>query len=288
MLSINTSLSLMIGQRSLHNAQSIVQQAAERIMTGKQINRASDDPSGLMAVSEMDVQIESLKSDIEALSGREALLGAQEGALSVMSDQLLELQGIVVTAANRGGLTEEEREALQLQADEMLESLDRAWVSAKFKGERLFDGLFTTTAGMVTYTGEEPDPSIDGGASELRASLAALASGKALNLVDGDLEAAQDSVESALSFVNTRRAGIGSEIANSIEPRRAAMLVELENLTQAKSDVEDADIAAEMANLVRGQILEQASIQTMRIAQEQPNAVLQLLESSVQIAKKQT
>lgn len=285
MLSVNTSMSLMIGHRSLMSAHSIVQQAAERIMTGKRINRASDDPDGVIAVSEMDIQIATLKKDIKTLGDREGLLGAQEGALSVMGDLLLELEGLVVTAANRGGLSDEEREGLQIQADEVLQGLDHVWTTARLKGERLFEGLFTTTAGIVRYGEKESDSASGGAGDGLRAALAALGSGQALNLVDGDIEAAQESVKAAVKHVNLRREGIGNEIKNSIEPRRNAMLVELENITQAKSDIEDADIAQEMSNLIRGQILEQASIYSILMARQQPNAVLQLLQSSVQIAQ---
>lgn len=294
MLSVNTSISLMIGHRSLMSAESIIHKAAERIMTGKRINRASDDPAGLQAVSDMDVHIASLKGEIKNLGDREALLGAQEGALSVMGDLLLEMQGLVVTAANQGGLSDEERQGIQTQADSILEALDKTWVGAKFKGERLFDGLFTTTSGVVEYDngdeGDGPDESATDQRDQpggLRAALAALGSGKALNLVDGDIEAAQKSVDAALKFVNGRREGIGNEIKNTIEPKRNTLLVELENITKAKSDIEDADIAQEMSNLIRGQILEQSSIYSLLIAKQTPNAALQLLQGSVQLAQKQ-
>ena len=288
MLSVNTNFGLMIGQRGLLNAQSIINQAAERLMTGKQINRASDDPAGMVAVNEFAAQIKILEKEIEALGFEEARLGAQEGALSVINDLLIELDGLVVSAANTGAMTDPDREAMQMQADSILETLDYIYTTAQFRGERLFDGLFTTGAGKVTIEGQDDDLGDgDGGITSKTAYLASMGSGGLLNLVDGDLEAAQESVKAALSSVNGRRGAIGNRVKYGIQSDRSIKMIELENITQAKSQIEDADIAVEMSNMVRSQFLQQASIYAMLIAKQTPNAALQLLSSNVAIANGQ-
>lgn len=277
MLSISSTSMLMFGQRHLREAQSIINQAAERLATGKRINRAADDPAGMMAVERLDEHIIIFERKIDALAQEEALLGAKEGALSVVHDLLHELNGIVVSAANSGGLSEEELEGMQLQADDIIKALDMIANTTTFKGEKLFGSLFSTSLGRTTAF-------VEGGAeddSEVDAVLASIRSGGVLNLIDGDLEAAQESVESAIGSISARRGAIGTRIKHGIEPERDLLLQELETHAQARSDIEDADIAVEMSNLVRGQLLQQATIGALLIARQMPNAALQLLQGSV-------
>lgn len=284
MLSVNTNIGLMIGQRGLINAQQAINQAAERLMTGKRINRASDDPAGMVAVNEFAARIKVLEAKIEGFNLEEARLGAKEGALSVINDLLIELDGLVVTAANTGAMADPDREALQVQADSILDALDHIYTTAEFRGERLFDGLFTTDFGKVKIETESDDLG-DGSSDVVTAFLASMGNGGLLNLIDGDMEAAQKSVKAALGSVNGQRGAIGNRIKYGIQSDRNVMLIELENITQAKSNIEDADIAAEMSAMVRGQFLQQAAIYTMQIAQQSPNAALHLLSSSVATAK---
>jgi flagellin len=288
MLSVSNNLGILIGHRGLRNAQSIINQAAERLMTGKRVNRASDDPAGMVAINEFEARTAVLKAELKSLDDREALLGAKEGAYSVINDLLLELDGLVVSAANTGAMTDEDREALQVQADSILEGLDFIYTTSRFRGESLFSGLYTTGAGRVQVDGEQdPEASIDDDdppPDPVYAYLASLKSGGVLNLIDGDHEAAQESVQGALKAINLQRATIGDEILHSIHSDRQIRLVELENITQAQSNIEDADIAREVSELVRGQILQQASIYSILIAGQSPHAALQLLQSSVNFA----
>ncbi|MDQ7012320.1 MAG: flagellin [Planctomycetota bacterium] len=276
MLTISSSLTMMVGQRGLKNAQAIIAQAAERLATGKRINRAADDPSGMIAADKLTVEMAVFEKKIDGLQQERALLGATEGALSVVTELMQELNGLVVSAANKGGLSTEELEGMQLQADEIIEAMDMIANTATFKGEKIFGTLFSSS-GRVSVDDDEAA----GVGETLQATLAALRSGGLLNLVDGDLEAAQESVESALGSISNRRAAIGARIKDGIEPEINLLLGQLEISAAARSDIEDADIAEEMANLVRGQILQQASINVLLTAQQSPNAALQLLQSSV-------
>lgn len=289
MLSVSNNLGLLIGHRGLRNAQAVINQAAERLMTGKRINHASDDPAGMVAINEFEARAAVLKGELKGLDDREALLGAKEGALSVINDLLIELDGLVVSAANTGAMSDADREGLQVQADSIIEALDLVYTTARFRGEALFTGLYSTGAGRVQLNSEE-DPSAGLSDDEpppdpVFAYLASLKSGGALNLIDGDHEAAQKSVEGALDSVVGLRAAIGNQINHEIQSMREVKLSELENLTQAQSQIEDADFAKEASELIRGQILQQASIYTLLIAGQSPKGALQLLEASANIAK---
>ncbi|MBK7403732.1 MAG: flagellin [Phycisphaerales bacterium] len=275
------SSNFSFAQRGLRDAQSIIQSAAERLSTGRRINRASDDPSGLAAADQLTSRIESIKHQINNFDQEEAHLGAKEGALSVVSGLLSELNGVVVTAANRGALAPPELDGLQSQADSIIEALDFISNTATFKGEKLFEGLLSTSLGRTSATvrGQEDD------AKMVDAVLASMHSGGVMNLLNGDLEAAQRSVEGAIDSVSGTRAAIGSRITDQIQHERDALLSELENSESARSQIVDADVAQEMANLVRGQILQQASISALLIARQSPKVALQLLSTNLAISR---
>ncbi len=279
MFSPVSSASFMIGHRGLQNAQSIIQRAAERLATGKRINRAADDPAGLVAADALTEQIRKIEKKLGALDQEEARLGATEGSLSVVADLLVELNGLVVSAASKGGTSPDELESLQTQADEILKAMDLVANTALFKGEKLFDSLFTTSLGRTDVPGD--------GDQTFSAVLASLRSGGVLNLIDGDLEGAQASVEAAIDSVSTWRGAIGARISNGIQPLRNEMLAELENAAAARSDIVDADIAVEMSNLIRGRILEQASISALLIGRQAPQQALKLLSANIAIAQNQ-
>lgn len=266
----------MLAQRGLRDAQAIIAQAAERLATGKRLNRAADDPAGLLAADSMTRIITAAEARLKGLDQEEARLGATEGALSVVGDLLDELNGLVVQAANTGGMSREEVEALQVQADSVLGALDMLANTATFKGEKLFSSLFTTSLGRVVARSTDDD----GNETAVGAMLGAMRSGGVLNLVDGDLEAAQKSVEGAIDTISARRGAIGNRVRHGINSERAALFAELENHRAARSQIVDADVAAEVSNLVRGQILEQASISALLIARQSPQAALRLLNAA--------
>lgn len=283
MISPLSGSSFMIGQRGLRSAQAIVEQAIERLATGKRINRAADDPSGLIAADGLTAQIKKIEKALEALDQEEARLGATEGSLSVVTDLLHELNGIVVTAANKDAMSPEELEGLQMQADEILKAMDFIGNTAVFKGEKLFDTLFSTSLGRTDATVSDGA----GGLETVEAVLGSIRSGGLLNLIDGDLEGAQDSVDAALKSITARRGAIGTRIADQIAPERGQLLAELENSEAARSHIVDADIASEMSNLIRGQILEQASISALLIGRQAPQQALKLLSNNLAIAQNQ-
>lgn len=277
MISPASGLNFMIGHRGLMNAQSVIAQAAERLATGKRINRTSDDPSGALAADEFTRRIRAIEGKLKTFDLEEARLGATEGALSVVHDMAHRLQGIVVQAANRAGMSAGELEALQIEVDGIIEGMDFIANTSVFKGEKLFEGLFSTRFGMNYKIEDHPSQ---------RVTLASLKSGGLLNMVSGDLEAAQEVIDQAVAGLSGRRAAIGNRITNTIEPERALLLAEMEQSESARSELEDADIAAEMSNLIRGQILQQAAIGAMLISRQSPQSALDLLAPNLELAKK--
>jgi flagellin len=108
-------------------------------------------------------------------------------------------------------------------------------------------------------------------------SLADLAGGKTLNVVDGDLVTAQKAVRSAISDVTSLRGRLGAFQKNTIGATIRSLGSSLENTTAAESVIRDTDFASETAALTRGQILVSASTNVLAIANQQPQNALSLL-----------
>ena len=233
-------------------------QSLTRLATGKRINRAADDPAGLVAVTHLKADRVTLDRKIRGFERESSFLGAKDGSLSALGDLLIQLEGTVVSAANTGGLSEAEKDALQSEADGILSAINQISTTAVFNDQDLLRDYRTTDLGSDA-----------GRLTDLRESFAT-----------GDFERAQSIVEGALDHVNGDRGRIGGRLIG-LEAERNAMLVAFENVSGAISLIEDTDVAAEVAQLVRAQILEQASIQVMLIRRDQAQSSLRLLDTAM-------
>lgn len=242
----------------------------ERLATGKRINRASDDPAGAVASANLKAQAVDIEKRIVGLERESLWLGAREGAYAALSDLLIDLKSTVVSAANRGALGAEEREALAVQAEEAVKAIDWINQTARFQGDRLL-GIDLRTLGGAEVTRTDAD------GNETRVGVGLRDLGTLLRGDTEELAAAEAIVESAVSGVARQRGAIGARITNGIEPEIAALRVQLEEILGANSLIEDTDYARETAELVRQQILEQASLFSVQIAQQSAASVLELL-----------
>lgn len=273
------------GLGALRSATQAAERSMERLATGKQINRASDNASGMVAVEAFKAELASLNKGVQADERMILTLGAKEGGLSVVQDLILELEGLVVTAAGSGTRSPEELEALQLEANSIIEAIDTLAYSTTYNGQSILDGYSSTSLGKgsLTVQTESADPEANGTDEAqyqtLATSLASIRGGGLLNLVDGDLEAAQKAVQGARESITSTRAAIGNQ-QRSLETDIATSRAQIEAITGAVSDIEDTDYAKEVSELVRAQILEQASLQTILIGRQSAEGVLALLSSA--------
>ncbi len=246
------------GLRQLAQNQSDVNTSLERLATGKQINRASDDPSGMIAAEQHKVEIYTLNKQLDGLAQLEGFLGAKEGGLSVLSDMMVELQDLTVRAANTGAQGEGELEAIQVEINSIINGIDQIAQTTTFKGQSV----------MQEYT-----------SNSLSEDLRDLAS-----IVASDPKRAQEIADLASEEVSRTRGAIGTQL-KEIDSKRNVIGETLINLNASLSSIQDTDYAAESAKLVRSQILEQASLAAIDISRQSATQVLGLLESSLEFAK---
>lgn len=246
------------GLRMLSERQDELQTTLERLSTGKQVNRAKDDPSGMIAINQHEVEIYSLNKEYDAITMNESYLGAKEGGLSVISDMLIDLESLIVESASTGGLSDEEIEANAQEAQSIINGIDTIAQTTTFRGDSV----------LQEYTSAFIDEDL----------------GNIAQLLREDPEKAQEVAERARDKISTTRGAIGNEL-NEIESRKNVIGETLTNLNASLSSIQDTDYAKETARLVRAQILESATITAIEISRESARQVLGLLENTLQPQK---
>jgi flagellin len=237
-----------------------VNTSLERLATGKQINRASDDPAGMVAADGLRVQERKLEAQIKNGRFEQMMLGAKEGAMSVVADQLIELESLIVQAASPAGLSNEEKQAIQDQADSLLQSIDFIANTSSFRGEQILTGMNRQNMGRTAVAVQGPN-----GEEVEYLTIGDLGAGGKLNLLDGDLELAAKVAKTARENANSYRGAMGTR-EKEIDSQINVWMVELEGAAGARSQIEDADYAKETAALVRGQILQEAALFTAQMS----------------------
>jgi flagellin len=185
---INTNVTSLLAQRNLATANAAVNKSMERLSTGLKINRGADDPAGLIASERMRSEKVALTSAITNASRATNLIGTAEGALNEINSLLLDIQGMVNTAANSGVMTQEEVAANQLQIDEALSSINRIAETTQFNGKKLLDGslgfntnsvvageISSVTVQQATFTGATKSVSVAANATTAAKALITMA-----------------------------------------------------------------------------------------------------------------
>lgn len=268
--------------------------ALERLSTGLRINRGSDDPAGLVSSEAISAALASLEAESRSLDRSQAVVNTAEGAISEISGLLIEAEGLAVTAANTGGMSEAEREALQMEMDSILQTVDRLASTAEFNGQKLLDGTFGVPLGggfseaissmgtgdlggvfdiepEVTETGEvivDPDA--------VKVNLTDLASGGAGSLLENPA-LAQRILGRAREQVTEQMGALGSLGRHVIGARQGAIGAQIESLSSARSLIRDADYAEESARLIRSNIRTEATLMAISAGLSNQERVLDLL-----------
>ncbi|MCQ1948260.1 MULTISPECIES: flagellin [unclassified Arthrobacter] len=274
---INTNVSSLNAMRNLNLNQTNQAKSVERLSSGMRINRAADDAAGL-AISE------GLKNQVSGLTqaGRNAqdgisLIQTAEGALTEVHNILNRMRDLTVQAANDTN-NEESRTAIQTEVTALTSELGRIKDTTNFNGIQLLDN--TVTSGAVAGTlkiqvGADADETID----VTLANVAKTLEDMGTLAVDSQANAAlaTASLDTAIAATSDQRATLGAQ-QNRLESTSRSIAVSVENLSSANSRIRDTDMAAEMGNFTKSQILSQAATAMLAQANQMNSGVMSLLQ----------
>jgi flagellin len=150
MARINTNVPALAAQARLRRSYDELQVSLERLSSGLRINRGADDPAGLIVSENLRSEIGGVQQAIANSQRASNVIATGEGALAEVANLLVDIQDLVVEAANRGALSDEEIRANQLQVDSAIDSITRIANTTTFAGRKLLNG-FRRSSRLVSF-----------------------------------------------------------------------------------------------------------------------------------------
>lgn len=274
-LIINTNVSSLNAQRNLNESQNALNTSLQRLSSGLRINSAKDDAAGLFVAGQLTRDIRGINQAVRNAGDGISLGQTAEGALGEIANNLQRIREIAVQASND---TVGDASGLQLEVDQLTQEISRIVATTNFNGVDLLSG--GGTVGFQVGASGAANNRISISLDDLSSINAFAANLTATGTVDVSTTAAASAALASLSSdiddVNSARATYGA-IQNRFEAVISNLQNYAENLTAARSRIEDADFAAETANLTRAQILQQAGVSILAQANTLPQAALTLL-----------
>ncbi|MGA0800743.1 MAG: flagellin [Steroidobacteraceae bacterium] len=274
---INTNLAALVSQRALAKTSGEMSVALQRLSTGLRINSAKDDAAGLAIAERATAQIRGYNQAIRNAADGISLAQTAEGGMEGITSSLQRMRELAVQAANYTNTTAD-REAIQLEVDQLIDEIDRIAGQTKFNTVSLLDGSFTAAQFQVGANAGETITVAD--IDSMETDALGTDGGDKIDTVDvttaGGATSALTVIDDALSTVTSSRAALGATI-NRFDQTIANLRVTAESVTATRSRILDADFAAETASLTRLQILQQSGTAVLVQANAIPQNVLSLL-----------
>lgn len=284
-LRINTNVDALTAYRNLNTTQASMSTSVERLSSGLRINKAADDAAGLAISQGLTAQINGIGQAVRNAQDGINVVQTADGALTETHSILQRMRTLAVQAANDSN-DDNSRLDIQKEVGALSDELDRIASKTTFNNVNLLDGTFTSKQFQVGYaSGDTITVSItsDGAAAgfsaaELSVDATADGSTGTLNLTtQTGAEAAIDALDDAIQTVSSARAGLGA-IQNRFQHTINNLSVTQQNLQASNSSITDTDMAQEMSNYTRTQILSQAGTSMLKQANSASQSVLALLQ----------
>jgi flagellin len=288
---INHNLSAMFANRQLQLNSLNVQKNMEKLSSGERINRAGDDASGLAVSEKMRAQIRGLQRAEQNAQDGISFIQTTEGYLSESQSILQRLRELSVQAAN-GIYTSEDRMQIQVEVSQLIDEINRIASHAQFNGLNLLTGRFAretgenvVTGSMWLHIGANMDQrerlyigTMTAQGLGLQGSDGLPSSATFISLSTPDAaNMAISYLDKALETVSKQRADLGA-YQNRVEYAVQGLSVGAENLQAAESRIRDTDMAKQMMEFVKNQILTQSSTAMLAQANQKSQTVLQLFQ----------
>lgn len=281
---INHNMSAMFAQRRQGVATSTVQGNIEKLSSGLRINRAGDDASGLAVSEKLRSQIRGLNQASRNASNGISFIQTTEGYLQTSQDILQRMRELAVQSAN-GIYTAEDRMQIQVEVSQLVDEIDRIASHAQFNGMNILTGRFARetgdnviTASMYFQIGANMDQRERVFIGTMTAQSLGLRTDQDIMTLSSP-DAANASIgllDQALRNINKQRADLGA-YQNRLEMAVQGIDVAAENMQASESRIRDVDMALEIVDFTRNQILVQSSTAMLAQANTVTQSVLQLL-----------
>jgi len=271
---INHNIMALNTHRQLSAGTNVASKNMERLSSGLRINKAADDAAGLAISEKMRGQIRGLEMASKNAQDGISLIQTAEGALNETHAMLQRMRELAVQASNDTN-NDTDRGELQKEVTELIAEINRNAKDTEFNTKKLLDGGLQAS-GVVIHIGANASQSITLKIGDMQAG------STGLNVEDVDIstqtgaDSAITVIQSAIDSVSAERAKLGA-VQNRLEHTINNLGTSAENLSAAESRIRDVDMAKEMMEFTKNNILTQAAQAMLAQANQYPQGVLQLL-----------
>ena len=284
---INHNMSAMFAQRSQGLTDLSNQKNMEKLSSGMRINRAGDDASGLAVSEKMRAQIRGLNQASTNAENGISFIQTTEGYLQETSDIVQRIRELAVQSSN-GIYSDEDRMQIQVEVSSLIDEVDRIASAAQFNGMNMLTGRFARPTGENAVTGsmwfhiganmDQRTQVYIGTMSATALGLKNLGDETKLSLAaPDDANRAIGTLDEALKKINKQRADLGA-YQNRLEKTVVGLDVGAENLQASESRIRDTDMAKEIVESTKNQVLQQAGTAMLAQANQSSQNVLSLLQ----------
>ncbi|MCH5290758.1 MAG: flagellin [Treponema sp.] len=283
---INHNMSAMFAQRAEGITELSNQKNMEKLSSGEKINRAGDDASGLAVSEKMRSQIRGLNQASTNAKNGISFIQTSEGYLQETEDIIQRIRELAIQSSN-GVYTDEDRTMIQVEVSSLIAEIDRIASTAQFNGMNMLTGRFarptgenTPTASMWLHIGANMDQRTQvyiGTMTAAALGLRNVGNEEILTLETPDeANRAIGTLDEAIKKINKQRADLGA-YQNRLEKTVVGLDIGAENLQASESRIRDTDMAKEMVDFTKNQVLSQAGTAMIAQANQTSQNVLTLL-----------
>jgi flagellin len=266
---INTNYNSLVSRGYLSSTNKDLTKTMERLSSGKRINGASDDAAGLAISTRMTAQIRGMDVATRNAQDGISMIQTAESAMGSVSDILQRMRELAVQADN-GTYAASDVASMQGEFDALLSEIDHIAETTSFNGINL---IASGGASVTLHISDKFDDTLTVDFAAMDTTTLSI-TGLALS---GNAQTVIDTIDTALDTVSTERGNLGASI-NRLDFVVDNLVSAKNNTSASRSRIEDADMAAEMSELTKQQILQQSTMAMLSRANSQPQGVLSLLQ----------
>ena len=293
---INHNMSAMFSNRALGVTNGSLQKDMEKLSSGERINRAGDDASGLAVSEKMRSQIRGLNQASKNASNGISFIQTTEGYLQETTDIVQRIRELAVQSSN-GIYSDEDRMQIQVEVSQLVAEVDRIASQAQFNGMNMLTGRFAQatgenvpTASMWLHIGANMDQRMSvyiGTMTAQALGMRNVGTEEVMSIATPDeANRAIGTLDEALKKINKQRADLGG-YQNRLDYAVKGLDIAAENTQASESRIRDTNMASQMVEFTKNQVLTQAGTAMLAQANSQSQSVLSLLQScSIIIGRK--
>ncbi|MFN7309762.1 MAG: flagellin [Vampirovibrionales bacterium] len=251
------------------------------LASGYRINKASDDAAGLQISESLRSQIRGSQQADNNVQDAMNMLNTVDGSLSTITENLQRVRELAVQGAN-DTLGTDQRSAIKTEMTQLINDIDRIANGTSFNGKNILSS-FTTFKVQVgaesTSSTNVLDLATNSAVGRLNASTLGIKAGTTPTVGASTNASALQSISKidvALQRVNNRRSSVGA-VSNRLQNASNNLKIQVENFSASEARVRNVDVAKESANLIKQQILQQASVNLLGQSNAQPSMALKLI-----------